>query len=100
MRPPSSDVAIPFSVTSTSTRARSLARRTECSSACGTPPTRLCRHSPCRSRQESVGTDALAGVGLHANEVVVGRHVEPVQLGRLPPARAAILPASRSDLLG
>ena len=34
--------------------------------------------------QHAVGADELPGVGLHADEVVVARHVEPVELRRRP----------------
>ena len=45
-------------------------------------PTGLGRRRALGWRQHAVGADELARVGLHGHEVVVARHVEPVELRR------------------
>ena len=52
-------------------------------------PAGLHRRHALGDRQRAVGADDVAGVGLHADPVVVLRHLEPVELGALAGARRA-----------
>ena len=58
----------------------------------GTPPNRSAWWPPLRARELAVRSDARPGVGLHPDEVVVGRDGRPVGLARAAAPRATAPP--------